>query len=334
MLLLAGLLVACGDDEPNQGGGTAIQVKPEEQRTVLVGASDGKLYNMKDGSVYATLTGCTEITDMAMHGEDYYVAGKAEDQATYWVNGEAVRLSDSGPTYTITRSFDNVYATTAMALYRNGIKVTGDIPIEPVAMAAYGENYYVAGQKDSTTPALWTKNGITALDNGGYTAHTTGIDLVANSQGTTHYISGYQFTTVNGTMVMAPCVWLGGTLSPLPLNFTEKEKNNHIYQSGQAYDVAHYGSSVYVVGYRADGTDRHATVWVSSSQDEDEVETYWQPDGAIDAEALRVLVYGSDVYVMTIERERLTNTRRTRIWMNHQLKGTINGIAGVDFVVI
>ena len=30
----------------------------------------------------------------------------------------------------------------------------------------------------------------------------------------------------------------------------------------------------------------------------------------------------------------MTNTYCTRIWMNHELKGTVNGIVGVDFVVI
>ena len=111
MLLLAGMLVACNNDEPTPSGGTAIQVKSEADRTILIGAENGKVYNMKDGSVYATLPGCSQIANMTMHGEDYYVAGKTTNgMMTYWVNGKATLLGNNqGYTACVARSYDNVY---------------------------------------------------------------------------------------------------------------------------------------------------------------------------------------------------------------------------------
>ena len=338
MLLLAGMLVACNNDEPTPSGGTAIQVKSEADRTILIGAENGKVYNMKDGSVYATLPGCSKIANMTMHGEDYYVAGKTTNgMMTYWVNGEAVKQNVSGNTYDIARSFDNIYflaVDTKAAIYRNGSRINETLDIGvPVALAANGENFYAVGN-EVQVPKLWTKSGVTDLDKGGTSAHATSIDLRANSQGITHYISGYKIATVNGIEITSPCLWRNGTLLTLPLNFTDQEKNNNVYRSGQGLDVAHLGQKTYVVGYRTDGVDRRATVWISSTDDDDDVKTYWQADGNVDAKAQSVLVYGADVYVMTVERNRMTNTYCTRIWMNHELKGTVNGIVGVDFVVI
>ena len=62
--------------------------------------------------------------------------------------------------------------------------------------------------------------------------------------------------------------------------------------------------------------------------------TYWQADGNVEAQAVRVLVYGSDIYVMTLEHNLDTDAWCTRVWMNHTLKGTVNGIIGNAFVVI
>ena len=303
MLMLAGLLVACDNDEPTPSGGSAIQVKLEADRTILIGAADGKIYNMEDGSVYATLPGCAQITDMAMHGEDYYVAGYAQDNGnTYWVNGEALHINSLyDNSLAVARSFDHVYVLTLgqkCCLYRDNTKYaeTQDAS-DVVALAAYGDKFYVAGNKSAHSPALWTNSGVMELDNGGRTAHATGIDLITSNQGVTHLISGYQATIVDGSEVYEACMWRNGALSTLPLNVTDSEKNNHTYKSSKAFDVAHYGSKVYVTGYRSDARDRHATVWVASAYDEDEVKTYWQADGNVDAQAQRVLVYGSDVYV-------------------------------------
>ena len=52
---MAALLGACGSDEPkpNVNDDDVITVKDDTERKVLIGAQDGKVYNMADGSVYA-----------------------------------------------------------------------------------------------------------------------------------------------------------------------------------------------------------------------------------------------------------------------------------------
>ena len=79
MLLLAGMLVACNNDEPTPSGGTAIQVKSEADRPILIGAENGKVYNMKDGSVYA----CDHFVR-----EDYRIGRLTESSLAELVNSE------------------------------------------------------------------------------------------------------------------------------------------------------------------------------------------------------------------------------------------------------
>lgn len=340
LLWLTAVLAGCGGDEPNGNGNNAVQVKVEADRMVLIGTDDGKLVDMKDGSVYATLPACTEVTGMTMHGETYYATGASSSGTlTYWTDGQAVSINGNGTTHGIARSYDNIYVLATgsgyTTVYRNGTELTrlndaGDA----VAIAAYGNNYY-ALTNSADGPMVWTGNGATTLTHSdSYRAVATGIDLVANSQGTTHYVSGHIDRVVDGVDVATPCLWTKGTLATLPVNFTDKEQNNHTYNEGQACDVAHKGTDVYTVGFRRDATGRKATVWVSSADDDDEVKTYWQNDGNVDATACRVLTYGVDVYVMTVEQNRDTHKWCTRIWMNHELKGTVNGIKGSSFVVI
>lgn len=343
MLLLAGLLASCGNDEPTPriDDDDVIQVKEEANRTVLIGTENGKLYNMKDGSIYKELPSCEWVNDMTMHGENYYVAGYGTQRgSTYWVNGEAVSLgNDRYETYDVARSFDNVYVLgegdAGTCVYRNGTKIaeTQDA-FSLVALAANGNTFYAVGDYSPNSAALWTNNGLTQLDAGGQAAHATEIDLVTSNNSVMHYISGYRVTTTGGSQVTSPCLWHNATLSSLPLNFTESEKNRNTYRSGQANDVAHSGQKIFVAGHRSDGNISRATVWITSTYDDDDVKTYWQPDGNIDAVAKRVLVYGSDIYVMTVEHNRDTDAWCTRIWMNHELKGTVNGIIGNGFVVI
>lgn len=340
---LAAFMGACGNDEPTPSidDDNVVQVKEEADRTVLIGAEDGKVYNMKDGSVYAALPGCEEVNNMAMHGEDYYVAGYGTNRGGfYWHNGEPVSLeADIHETDDIARSYDHVYVLAhagevGYSVYRDGTLVAQTSEAQLHALAAYANNFYAVGSKREAVPALWTNNGVVELSNGGYPTVATGIDLVANNQNVTHYIVGYHSQTVDGAALKIPCLWRNGSLSTLPLNFTESEKNRNTYRSGMANDVAHRGQDIFVAGSRTDATNTRATVWISSATDDDAVRTYWQADGNVDAQAQKMLVYGSDLYVLTVEHNRDTDTWCTRVWMNHELKGTVGGIIGNAFVVI
>ncbi len=340
---LAAIMGACGSDEPKPSinDDDVVHVKEEADRTVLIGTEDGKVYNMKDGSVYSPLTGCEWVNNMAMHGEDYYVAGYGSTLGGfYWHNGEPVSLDVAiHETYDIARSYDHVYVLAdagevGYGVYRDGTLVAQTSEAQLSALAVYADKFYAVGSKRETVPALFTNNGVVELSNGGYPTVATSIDLVANSQNVTHYIAGYHSQTVDGVALRIPCLWRNGTLSTLPLNFTDSEKNRNTYRSGMANDVAHSGQIIYTVGYRTDGHNHRATVWITSTSDDDQVRTYWQADGNVEAQAVRVLVYGSDIYVMTLEHNLDTDAWCTRVWMNHTLKGTVNGIIGNAFVVI
>ncbi len=339
MLLLAGLLASCGDDEPTPGGGTAIQVKMEEDRTVLIGADNGKVYNMKDGSVYVTLPGCTEITDMTMHGEDYYVTGKTTDELmTYWMNGQTKHLDNNqGYTACISRSYDNLFVVGVAndglwSVYKNNNNTNISANGTAMDIAANADDYYAIGNGPSSGMILSSQNVPQAVKVGQY---YTAIDVAALSGAVSYYISGYNKTVVNGAEIYTPCFWVKERQLSLPVNFSDKEVNQNIYKSGKALSISHKGTDIYIAGYRNDGTNLVPTVWAtSSSNDTDDTKAYWKADGNVDAEATKTLVYGSDVYVMTVEHNRDTNAYCTRIWMNHELKGTVNGIVGVGFVVI
>ena len=115
-------------------------------------------------------------------------------------------------------------------------------------------------------------------------------------------------------------MWLNGSAeaTTLDINYTEREQNNRTYTSGQVMDVAHNNQSIIAVGSRSNATTQVATVWNA---------------GKLGGKT-EVLVYGGDIYVMTVEHNHDTGTHCTRIWMNHQLKGTVAGIVGNAMVVI
>lgn len=338
MLLLAGMLVACNNDEPTPSGGTAIQVKSEADRTILIGAENGKVYNMKEGSVYATLPGCTEINDMTMHGEDYYVTGKTTNgMMTYWVNGKATLLGNNqGYTACVAKSYDNVYVVGVAndglwSVYKNGSNTNVSSNVTPIDMAANGDNYFAIGNGAVCGFMLASQSVPLTVKAGSF---YSAIDLVASNV-VSYYIAGYKKDVVNGTDTYTPCFWAKERQIFLPVNFTEKEVNQSIYKGGKALAISHKGADIYLAGWRNDGTNQVPTVWVtSSSNDTDDTKAYWKAEGNVDAEATKMLVYGSDIYVMTVEHNLDTHTYCTRIWMNHELKGTVNGIVGVDFVVI
>lgn len=335
---LAALLGACGSDEPkpSTSDDDVVRVKDEADRTVLIGADDGKLYNMQGGSVYATLPGCNQITAMAMHGENYYATGvTADGTLTYWANGRAVSLNTTGSTVDIVRVHNDIYV-----LGSNGTLYVGDAPAttldqgNPIAIVRDARGYGVACNTDE---GITYKIGSTTSSTSQYNVRATGADLLATAAATTFNISGYIYQMVNGQEMHLPCLWLNGSAeaTTLDINYTEREQNNRTYTSGQVMDVAHNNQSIIAVGSRSNATTQVATVWIgSASTDTDDVKTYWQADGNVTAEARQVLVYGGDIYVMTVEHNHDTGTHCTRIWMNHQLKGTVAGIVGNAMVVI
>ena len=113
----------------------------------------------------------------------------------------------------------------------------------------------------------------------------------------------------------------------------------HLKIAGRTYGVV---ECAYEFNQQVDDTGKPTsrpqggkiTFVIPSTSDDDQVRTYWQADGNVEAQAVRVLVYGSDIYVMTLEHNLDTDAWCTRVWMNHTLKGTVNGIIGNAFVVI
>lgn len=335
---MAALLGACGSDEPkpNVNDDDVITVKDDTERKVLIGAQDGKVYNMADGSVYATLPGCTAITAMTMHGNNYYATGTTADGTlVYWENGRTVSLATGGATVDIVRVHDDIYVLGSNGtLYVGGNPSTTLSQGEPVAIVRDSRGFGVACNSDD---GIVYKIGTTTSNTSQFNVRATGVDLLATAAATTFNISGYIYQIVNGQEVHLPCLWLNGSAdaTTLDINHTEREQNNHTYTSGQVMDVAHNNQSIIAVGSRGNATTQVATVWIgSASADTDDVKTYWQADGNVSAEARRVLVYGGDIYVMTVEHNRDTDTWCTRIWMNHELKGTVAGVVGNDLVVI
>ena len=336
--VLATLLASCGSDEPTPrvDDDDVVQVKSEENRTVLIGASDGKVYNMQGGAVYATLPGCTAITNMTMHGEDYYASGTTDNGTlTYWSNGRAVPLSGSGSTVDIVRVHDEIYALGSDGtLYANGTASTSLTQGDPAAIVRNSRGYGVAC---NTSDGIVWKIGSTSSTTSQANAHATSADLVSTAAATTFNLAGYTQQVAGGQQTYTPCLWLNGSANAMTLdiNHSEREQNNHTYSSGQVMDVAHNGQTIIAVGNRSGGNTQVATVWLTSASDDvDDAKTYWQADGNVTASAVRVLVYGGDIYVMTVEHNLDTDAWCTRIWMNHQLKGTVGGIVGRGFVVI
>ena len=341
ILTLAAVLAGCGDEpKPVIDDDNVIHVKEEADRTVLIGASDGKVYNMNGGAVYATLPGCTEITAMTMHGEDYYATGKADDdQMTYWANGRAVVVGQHGHSLDIVRNQNDIIVMgendeqTMLLVNGEPIESWNKNMYSGVGIIKNNQRYGMVCNSDDGVAFIFNNNFTnSALKN----VRATGTDILSNAQGVRYYVSGYTSSIVNGIEVQSPCLWVNGQTkaNDLDINFTEKEQNNHLYNSGKAMDVAHINQNIIVVGSRSNSTTQVATVWITSTINEDNVKTYWQPEGNVEADARKVLVYGSDIYVMTVEHNRDTDTWCTRIWMNHALKGTVNGSVGRGFAVI
>lgn len=75
-------LTACQHDAPSSG------VKPVEERTILALDDDGNIYNIH-GNLVKTLPDCDVATQIITDGDDYFVSGiHSKSKVGYWKNGK------------------------------------------------------------------------------------------------------------------------------------------------------------------------------------------------------------------------------------------------------
>jgi hypothetical protein len=222
---------------------------------------------------------------------DIYVVGTSKgsngDVATYWKNGVATILGNTGPSfaYSIILEGTDVYTTGYIgasavsysgAFWKNGIQTT--FPSENsslLTMALDGADLYTAGSMNNCV-ALW-KNGILfpIQGEGSSTNSISAINAIAIN-GSDVYLAGYLAT---GGDNCAAAYWKNGIVTKLTSSTSVAVANA----------IAVNGTDIYVVGYVVDNNNRSvATCWKNGV-----ATTLDSPY----SQASTVIYNGSDMYI-------------------------------------
>lgn len=336
MVLMAVVLASCAGDEPDGG------VKPDAKRRVLLLNGDGTIYD-GNGVKVAQLPHCVNATNIISDGDDYFVAGIHDElREGYWKNGHWNTLHVDFPD-DVDRWIDGIAKWDSyIFLYDHPhvLKNSGIFSLDDgerflpgrQALAVSEGRCYVVGSKltdDSAydyVPVLYYEH------KGRYTFELLPMPAgVHTGTCTCVYAHDRTHTLVGGYVGKRPAVWVDTQLHTLPIPYYRPDQD---MIQGEVTSVAMCGDAVLAVGVAKDEAGRSvAMMWHDGEYD-----ILSSGDSAMETEAVEVLVYGDDVYVLT--REFGTPARRdvlvinTLLWKNGEPVKRFDGMDFCNFTVL
>lgn len=244
----------------------------------IVGNENGYIYYWKNGYKYSLgplMLGESYANDVAISGNDVYVAGRLGYKAKIWKNGVATDLTDGvypAAAKAISVVGNDVYVAgfeyyfAEVVLWKNGVKsvVAKGLPgtYDDLDFVVSGSNIYMCGALGYSA-YVW-KNGVqTKLSDSSSYAHGIAVN------GTDVYVVGAE----NDKAVY----WKNGIKTILS------------NEPSAAYDIAISGSDVYIVGHE---NWRNAVYWKNGKMNILETGYYYSAT----ANAIKIL--DKDVYIV------------------------------------
>ena len=317
--------------------------KPIDKRTVLLLTSEGVIYNQNFEQVMQ-LPYCTFASQIISEGDDYFVSGTYEKNGNakvgYWKNGKWNTLhvdfieDVDHWIYGIGKWDYYIY----LLDYPNVLKNSGIFPIEdgehfaPAAQAlavSEGKCYVVgANQVDEDgfifMPVLYTEH------KGRYTAEFLPVPPGTES-GECNSVYAYDVvhTLIGGSVDDRPVVWNDKQLQILPLTHFDESRP----YAGAVRSVTVCGGHIYAAGDEAiESGGRVATLW----RDNEIIHLTHDPTCDL-SEAIEVMAYGNDVYVVTLEHGIDADGESTTtlvLWRNGEIVKVYPGLRVKDFTVL
>ncbi len=333
------VMTACShhEDEP---------IKPAEERTVLFLTNRGEIYNQHHELV-CQLPKCDYASQIISDKNDYFVSGTNQNERVgYWKNGKwntlHVDFIDD-----VDHWIDGIgkweYYIYLLD-YPNVLKNSGIFPLEradefiPAYMAALAVsegNCFVVGQlRNNVTgsgylPAMYHEH------KGRFTPEYLPVpDGTLDGYCSGIYAYNGTHTLVGGSVDGWPAIWVDKQLQILPL--TELVYEDYVNQNvplGVVVSLTECEGEVYAVGSEPLGDHPFvATMWHNG------VIEHLIHDAESDAsEALKVMTYGSDFYVVTLEYnlgddgEYVTTTV---LWKNGEFVKAYYNLATISFTIV
>ena len=341
LIVQAFLLLAssCQHDEPEN------YIKPEDQRKVLFLTNTGEIYDQNDQLVTA-LPNCTFASQIISEKGDYFVSGTNENKRVgYWKNGKWNTLhvdfiEDVNHWIDGIGKWDSyIYLLDHPHVLKNsGIFRIEDakrfLPAKEALAVSEGE-CYVVGHKvtdDSDgefLPVLYTEH------KGVFTAEL--LPLFGNAvRGECTCVYAYNRThcLIGGSIDGWPVIWVDKKLEVLPLSEASIDDYDIDTRLGEVCSITECNGEVYAAGTEVlEEKSSVATIWHNGEIRHLE----YFPDISMSSEVVKIMTYGSDVYVVTLEyfydesQEFITTTV---LWKNEAPVLTITRLQTTSFTVI
>ena len=326
------LLSSCEHDEPG------VPIKPVDERTVLVLTHEGEIYD-QNGDFVTQLPYCTFAAEIISEGNDYFVSGvQSKERVGYWKNGKWNTLhvdfieDVDHLTYGIAKWDYYIYLLDLPNVLRNsGIFPLENfhdfMPAEHALAVSEGKCYVVGygfGEETgfvSYLPVLYTdyKKEFLPMPKGALTGECHAI-----------YAYDRDHTIIGGMIDAMPAVWVDKQFEVYPVTFPRDTLAEDEYLIGRVQSVTKCNDHIYAAGFEYDyDKNLYATLWIDGVP-----EHYLSGWECSSSQALEILSYGDDVYMLTTEYNEEIDEVRTHLWMNGRLIKTYVNIQPADFTVL
>ena len=326
------LLSSCEHDEP------VNPIKPLDQRTVLLMTPSGEIYD-QNGEFVTQLPNCTFAAEIISDGDDYFVSGvQSKGRVGYWKNGKwntlHVDFIDDVDhwTYGIGKWDYYIYLLDVP----NVLKNSGIFPLENFhdivpanhALAVSEGKCYVIGYGFSEVnpdghyqPVLYTnyKKEYLPMPEGAVTGECHAI-----------YAYDRDHTIIGGMIDAMPAVWVDKQYEVYPVTYPREALGNNEYLIGRVESATKCNGHIYAAGFEYDYDKTIiATLWVDGVPSH-----YLSGWECTSSQAIEILSYGDDVYMLTYEYNNDTDESRAHLWRNGQLVKTYDNIQVSGFTVL
>ncbi|MBR5171675.1 MAG: hypothetical protein IKW85_14100 [Muribaculaceae bacterium] len=326
-------LSSCEHEEP------VNPIKPLEERTVLLVASNGEIYD-QNGELVTHLPNCTFAAEIISDGDDYFVSGvQSKGRVGYWKNGKwntlHVDFIDDVDhwTYGIGKWDYYIYLLDIPNVLKNsGIFPLEDfhdlVPANHALAVSEGKCYVIGyafnGDLDHAhyQPVLYTnyKKEYLPMPEGALTGECHAI-----------YAYDRDHTIIGGMIDAMPAVWVEKQYEVYPVSYPRETLGDNLYLIGRVGSVTKCNGHIYAAGFEYDYNNTMlATVWT------DAVPSHYQSGWeCTSSDAVEIHSYGDDVYLLTTEYNNDTDESRAHLWRNGELiKSYNNNIQVSGFTVL
>lgn len=325
------LLSSCEHDEP------VNPIKPLEDRTVLLVTPSGEIYD-QNGDLVQQLPNCTFAAEIISDGDDYFVSGvQSKGRVGYWKNGKwntlHVDFIDDVDhwTYGIGKWDYYIYLLDIPNVLKNsGIFRLEDfhdfVPAQHALAVSEGKCYVIGyGFSDIDPdghykPVLYTnyKKEFLPMPEGA-------------TEGECHALYAYDrdHTIIGGIIDDMPAVWVEKQYEIYPVTYPRETLGNLNF-IGRVESVTKCNDHIYAAGFEFNYDNKMiATLWIDGVPSH-----YLSGWECSNSQALEILAYGDDVYMITTEYYGATDESRAHLWLNGKLIKTYNNIQVSGFTVL